>query len=100
MAEDKIQFKYEFANQYVPVYSNGCIGGKNCRGEVVLNFYTERVAIPDSEEYVLNEDKTLGNLIKTEPRDLPIIRTVSTGVIMTKDQAREFHAWLGRVLDE
>ena len=99
MTKEEIVFKYKFDDLYQPQYSNGCIGGKNFKGEIILNFYTERVPIPNSESFKLRKDGSVGERISSNPDQNIVIRTISSGVIMTKEQAIEFYNWLGKILE-
>ena len=99
MSDDSITFKYKFDDLYQPQYANGCVGGINFKGEILLNFYTERMPIPNSETYKLNEDGTIGDKITSNPDQRIVVRTISSGVVMTKEQAKEFYEWLGKILE-
>lgn len=98
MAQDKIEFKYKFPDDYAPVYVNGCYGGKGPRGEIAINFFSERYPVPNSETYELTEEGQLSIRTGIDPEVMPVIRTVPCGVVMSEQSAREIHAWLGRVL--
>lgn len=99
MEEEKtITFKYKFNDDYAPIYANGAYGGINPKGEVVINFFTERLPIPNSEKCEIRSDGTLGFPIEYDPEVMPILRTVSCGIILTKENAKEIYNWLGTVL--
>jgi len=95
-----VKFKYIFPDDYNPVYANGTYGGVTSKKEIALNFFTERQAIPRTEEYELNPNLTLSDTKITEPKDLPIIRYITGGVIFNTREAKALHAWLARVIAE
>ena len=99
MEQNTLKFKYKVPDNYAPVYTNGCYGGKSPRGEIVINFFSERLPIPNSETFELDQGK-IGDRINVDPEEMPIIRTISCGVIMSENNAREIYNWLGRVLGE
>lgn len=95
---EEIEFKYIFDDEYRPVYANGVYGGPNPHGELVLNFFTERWAIPKKELVNIDESgKSCGDKL-TEPQKLPVVRTISCGVIINKETASQIYDWLGRIL--
>ncbi len=104
MAQNKpeIKFKYIFNYGYNPVYVNGAHGGISPRGELVMNFYLERMALPESITHEINPNGTIGNEVASEPDDLKnsLVRFIDTGVVMNYQSARDFHLWLGERLKE
>lgn len=97
-----IVFKYLFAEGYNPLYVNGAHGGISPRGEIIMNFYMERPAIPRSIGHELNQNGTIGTEISVEPSDLKnsIVRSVENGIIMNYQTAKDLHIWLGERLRE
>lgn len=94
------KFKYIFDRDYNPKRANGAFGGLTPQGEVVMNFYMERAAVPYEQEFVLNEDGTLGDCIRTEPAEFKFIRYMQGGVIMTREEAKNLAVWLESLLQE
>jgi hypothetical protein len=95
-------FKYIFTYDYNPLYINGAHGGITPRGELVVNFYQERMPLPNAITHELNPNGTIGKETAVEPEDLnrSLIRYVSTGVVVNQQTARELHFWLGEKLRE
>lgn len=95
-------FKYIFTYDYNPLYVNGAHGGITPRGELVVNFYQERMPLPNSITHELNPNGTIGRETAVEPEDLnrSLVRYVSTGVVVSQQTARELHFWLGEKLRE
>ena len=95
---DNITFKYIFQYDYVPQYANGVYGGVTAQGEIVSNFYLERHALPNSQSHAITPQRTLGDVVKTDPEDLSdsMVRQVSSGVVFSLRAAKEYHTWLGQ----
>jgi len=98
----EVTFKYIFNYGYNPVYVNGAQGGFSPRGELVINFYLERQPLPDSITHEITSEGTIGRESKVMPEDLAssLVRFIDTGVVMSYDNARIFHAWMGEKLRE
>lgn len=104
MAQNKpeLKFKYIFDYGYNPVYANGAHGGVSPRGELVMNFYMERMALPESITHEINPNGTIGSETAAEPADLAhsMVRFIEAGVVMNYQNARELHLWLGERIKE
>jgi len=53
-----ITYKYIFEKDYNPLYVNGAQGGINPLGEIVIDFYLERNAIPVSQTCEIKDGYT------------------------------------------
>ncbi len=93
----KIKCKYIFKDDYNPVYVNGAQGGINPQGEIVIDFYLERNALPISQTFEIEDDKLIAKEIETEPKDLKnsFVRVIENGVVLNYQTAKEIHNWLG-----
>ncbi|MGD0843910.1 MAG: hypothetical protein ABSA06_06030 [Geobacteraceae bacterium] len=104
MSQNKpeLKFKYIFDYGYNPVYANGAHGGVSPRGELVMNFYLERMALPESITHEINPNGTIGSETAAEPADLAhsMVRFIEAGVVMNYQNARELHLWLGERVKE
>ena len=98
----EITFKYDFNYGYNPSYVNGAQGGFSPRGEMVINFYLERQPLPDAISHEITPEGAIGQETRVEPKDLSssMVRFVDTGVVMSYENAKVFHAWLGDKLHE
>jgi hypothetical protein len=98
----QINFIYKFSENYNPKYVNGAYGGVNPSGEIVANFYLERMPIPKKVEQKVKEDGSIGAEIKIEPEShgRNFIRFIETGVVFDLKHAKDFHAWLGTKISE
>ena len=97
----KIEFKYIFPEDYNPAYANGAYGGLSSKGEIVINFYTERVPLPYSVVNELDEENgVIGDELKRDPKnEHPLmVRFITGGVILSPSSAKTIHEWLGKHL--
>ncbi len=99
---DKVKCKYIFKDDFNPLYVNGAQGGINSQGEIVINFYLERNALPISQTYGIEDGKIGGEEIESEPSDLKksFVRVIENGVVMNYQTAKEIHKWLGSHLEK
>lgn len=100
--ERQIKFRYVFPENYNPVYCNGAYGGVSANGEIIANFFLERMPIPNSMTNSVNEDGSLSGVIATDPQDLgeTVIRYVSAGIVLSETGARSIYEWLGNQIQE
>ena len=100
--KSQLTFKYVFNYGYNPSYVNGAQGGFSPRGEMVINFYLERQPLPDAITHEITPEGALGPEISADPKDLAssMVRFIDTGVVMSYENAKVFHAWMGEKLRE
>lgn len=98
----ELTFKYVFNYGYNPSYVNGAQGGFSPRGEMVINFYLERQPLPDAISHEITPEGAIGRETASEPKDLAnsMVRYIDTGVVMSYENAKVFHAWMGDKLRE
>ncbi len=101
MDNQTVKFKYIFNDDYDPEYINGAFGGLNTTGELVVNFYMDRIPIPYEVKQMINDDGTLNEEVEvTKPDEMKIRRVVKNGVVMNKDTAVSVYLWLKNQLKE
>ena len=90
MGKNKLMIKYKFKDEYNPKYINGAHGSASRNGDIVINFYLERAAVPKSIEHMILEDNTLDSDPKFQPEDYnrSVIRYIESGVIMNLETAK------------
>jgi hypothetical protein len=100
--KQEVRFCYVVPDNYAPVFVNGAHGGVSPRGEIIINFYHERPLLPVSITHEITPAGTIGKEIAQEPADAgaTMSRAVETGVILSYDNAKNFHHWLGERLKE
>lgn len=93
----KVKCKYIFADDYNPVYVNGAYGGGNAKGEIIIHFFLERTALPNSVTFDIDGDNFKEIASEVDPKDLKdsFVRFISTGVILDYKIAKVIHEWLG-----
>ncbi len=98
----EIRFTYIMGEGYRPVLVNGAHGGVSPRGEMVINFYHERPPLPETITHELSPDGTIGREVQPDPASVTntMVRSVDVGIIMSYENARNFHLWLGERLKE
>jgi hypothetical protein len=98
----ELRFNYIFRDDYRPVFVNGAHGGVSPRGEMVINFYHERPPLPESITHELAPDGTIGREVHPDTASAAntLVRSVDAGIIMSYENARNFHLWLGERLQE
>jgi hypothetical protein len=84
----------KISNNFRELHVDGAYGGVTPKGLFNINFYAERLAIPKSTDYKV-EDKKLIRIADSEDSKKGIIREFETGVYMTIETAKEIHKWLG-----
>jgi hypothetical protein len=97
----KVTFKYEISPNYTMYAISGVHGGLNAQGNVIMNLFSERFAIPKEETFEVSEkDGSLGKEpAKTDKLDA-IIRDVLLGISITPPTARAIAGWLNEKADQ
>jgi hypothetical protein len=100
--KSELTFKYVFNYGYNPTYVNGAQGGFSPRGEMVINFYLERQPLPDAISHEITLEGAIGRETGVEPKNLAnsMVRFIDTGVVMSYENAKVFHTWMGDKLRE
>lgn len=95
----KIIIYNKISNSFRELHVDGAYGGVTPKGLFNINFYAERLAIPKSSNFNIEEDR-LVKINDSEDSKDGIIREFETGVYMTIETAKEFHKWLGEQLSK
>ncbi|MDQ3190664.1 MAG: hypothetical protein M3Q58_03645 [Bacteroidota bacterium] len=86
---------------YRQIYVDGAIGGITAKGKLNINFYAERIVIPKSEEYALQENGDLSDRINISTDSKSgITREIEFGTYMDIDTAKELQKWLDLKIQE
>ncbi|MDX8414201.1 MAG: hypothetical protein R8J85_08960 [Mariprofundales bacterium] len=87
--EKTIKFKYVFEDDFNPKYINGGICSLSPMGEITINFYHERHAVPRSEYFLLTDDNMVGESVEgADQIPTTVIRYMQCGVTMGLGQAK------------
>lgn len=95
---NKLKCKYIFDANYNPKYVNGAYGGVNSRGEIIINFYLERMSLPHSQTFEIQSGKIQEEDIEDrtpEDHQNSVVRMVENGIILDYNNAKDIHKWLG-----
>ena len=71
-----INYKYYIDSDYEPHYVNGVYGGVNISGELVANFYFERLPIPYEEQIEMDDDFNVKDLNEEGIKNLLINKAI------------------------
>ena len=99
---DEIRFKYIFEDDYNPKYVNGAFGGVSPQGEIIVNFYLERIPLPYEDHHELYSDGHISQIKSRKPDDFEgtMIRYIQSGIVVSLEQAKSIQAWLGSKIEE
>jgi hypothetical protein len=98
---ETIQFQYIKSNLFRVIHADGVIGGPAPRNQLYINFYSERLAIPQQQTYELKPNRTLGKEIESARISRGgVVREVEAAVVFDIRSAHALHQWLGERLKE
>ncbi len=95
-----LSFEYKILPSYNIYIANGVHGGLSADGRIMMNFYSERRAIPKKETFALNPDGSLGKGPSLIDSKDSVIRNVFCGISIDPIVARSIAAWLIEKADE
>lgn len=97
-----ISIKYIFDPNYNPVYINGAYGGISPKGEIIANFFLERMALPYEIFHKINSNGALGEAVGCDPDDLErsLVRYVESGIVLNKKAAQDVISWLSAMVEQ
>lgn len=100
MAEDErtVTFDFSEGQLYRVVPADGVFGGPTPAGKLFMAFYIEHPTVPHVVEYAIQEDGQLG-AERERIGGGTITRRAEVAVMMDREAAARFHAWLGRQLE-
>ena len=93
-ADSFMDFPYEKAPGHQVVYANGVHGGPTPRGDIIMDFFLERVDTPTNVRHKIEPGARLGEEIDRTYSTKPIVREVQVTVIMSPEQAESVSKWL------
>ena len=95
----ELQFFFEFDKEYRVVAANGVWIGNTPRGDLHLDFFVERLAIPESVTNKITDDGRLGDEISRQP-ERKIVRRMQVGVLISVEQAQSLVNFLTTRISE
>ncbi len=97
--KQKVSFRYKISPNFATYAIDGVHGGLTPKGEIIMNVFHERHAIPQKIVYEINPDGSLGEIIEKEEKK-SIIRDVPFGLSISPATARLIAKWLNEKADE
>lgn len=91
---DEVTFQYKVSDNYAVYSADGAHGGLNAKGDIIINFFSERQPIPRREKYKVEKDGSLNPQPIEVEATTDIIRNVNFGVALKPDVARSVANWL------
>jgi hypothetical protein len=95
-----LNFEYKILPTYNVYAVSGAYGGLNAKGEIVVNLFHERTAIPRLQTFELHEDGSISDKPTSEERKDAIMRDVVFGISINPETARSLANWLNEKVDQ
>lgn len=99
----KVIFNYVYDNNYSPENFTGILSSVSVDNNLLLNFYTERSALPIKEIYELNENGDLNESSLVSFPDntdtLNLVRHIKSGLVVDLDGAKNLVELLQEYID-
>ncbi|MFR1850291.1 MAG: hypothetical protein ACLSXF_04380 [Clostridium sp.] len=92
---ETIKGKFKGIEEYKYKYINGAFGTVNTQGEILLNFYCEKLNLPSDFEINLGGDDSVTTENIIQNKSIPLIRELECGVIMNLEVAKSVYEFLG-----
>lgn len=97
---EQITFEYKISPMYTVYGVSGVFGGVNGQGQVIMNFFNERHAIPRTQTYAVLEKGVIGEQPLSEEKKTFIIRDVMFAISINRATARSFAHFLLNQTDQ
>lgn len=89
----EIETFFETSKDHKTFACNGAWGGLTPRGDILIDFFIEKQALPESVKNRVESDGTLGPVIEFKPQKR-IVRELQVGVLVTVEEARNLVKFL------
>lgn len=89
----EVKASFTKSEEHTKFYTNGVYGGKTPRGDIMVEFYTERNNLPTSQIYEVEESQRIGRLKSTQGAQ-GIIREREATAFMGPENAKSIGSWL------
>jgi hypothetical protein len=97
---EEITFEYKISPNFAVYSVTGVIGGLNAQGQVIINFFNERSAIPKKQKHAISSTGGLSDVPVDEERKSEVIRDVMFAISINSSTARAFAKWLIQKADQ
>ena len=95
----EVEFFFELDKDYRIIASNGVWGGLTPRGQLQLDFFVEKLAIPDSIKNAISEDGRIGKELSRSPMKR-VVRRLQVGILLSIGEARDLIEFMNRKIAE
>jgi hypothetical protein len=95
----KVTFEYKISPNFIVHAATGAIGGLNAQGQIIINFFNERAAIPKTQTYSIAENGALVMPPIDEEKKDSVMRDVFLAVSLSPETARGLAQFLNNQAD-
>ena len=95
----EIEFFFEYEKDYRVIGVNGAWIGNTTRGDITIDFFVERLGVPESVRNAITEDGRLGDQIEPK-RERKFTRRLQIGVLLSVENAELLVEFLKRKVDD
>ncbi len=95
----KVTFEYKISPNFIVYAATGAIGGLNAQGQIIINFFNERAAIPKTQTFDINQKGALIMPPIAEEKKDSVIRDVFLAVSLSPQTARGLAQFLNNQAD-
>ena len=92
----RLRFEWQYPEDFSHKPVSGIYGGLLPSGDLLLEFFLERMAPPEYEIREISEANPAGKPV--EFAEQKVVRTVQCGMVANLQSVRSFHEWLGHTL--
>ena len=96
--KDKITFHYIKADNFHSILSTGVIGGITVNSLIDMNFFTDRVTIPQQLTFEVDKNGVILNECHRETKE-GAVREVHFGALINLETAKSLIKWLNEKID-
>ncbi len=96
----EVTFEYKISQNYTVHAVTGVFGGINGQGQIIVNFFNDRHAIPKTQTYGILPDGALSPEPIAEEIKPNLMRDVMFSISINPQTARVFAAWLIEKADQ
>jgi hypothetical protein len=94
-----LKIEYSKGKDFATAFATGVYGGISGAGKICMNFYVDRIPVPDVVSVKVRPDGGLDE--SGDPKEgLISVREVQSCVMMDLETARAFHGWLGGKVED
>ena len=90
---EEVDIIFSTSDDHQTVYANGVYGGMTSRGDMHMDFVTDRSERPESQTFKINKDGSLGRQVGEEGGN-NVIRERQVSLFLKPDNAFSIATWL------